>query len=60
MPEGDNLYYYLAYAIVVVVFIVVLKMPKKKKDEHSKKGPVSTSKKFNKDIEDQQNKIKDI
>ena len=59
MPEGDNLFYYLAYAIVVVIFIVVLKMPKKKKDESSKTGPVSTSKKFNKQTE-QQNSIKDI
>ena len=60
MPEGDNLYYYLAYVIVVIIFIVVLKMPKKEKDGSAKKGPVSTSKKFNKNSEDQQNKTKDI
>ncbi|UFH59081.1 hypothetical protein [Sulfurovum mangrovi] len=60
MPEGDNLYYYLAYAIIVIIFIVVLKTPKKEKGNASKKGPVSTSKKFNKNLEEQQNSTKDI
>ncbi|MBD3791204.1 MAG: hypothetical protein IE918_03490 [Campylobacterales bacterium] len=60
MPTGDNLYYYLAYAIIVIVFIVVLKMPKKEKDKTSRKGPLSTSKKFQKENETQQNTTKDI
>ncbi|MFT7879285.1 MAG: hypothetical protein ABXS91_02730 [Sulfurimonas sp.] len=60
MPEGDNLYYYLAYAIIVIIFIVVLKMPKKEKGDRSEKGPLSTSKKFNKKHEEQHNSTKDI
>ena len=51
---------YIIYAAIVVVFIIIMKMPKKEQGDKSEKKNISTSKKFNKDIKDQQNDIKDI
>ena len=54
MPVGEYIYYAL-YAVILVVFFIVLKSPKKDKGEQKeKKKFVSTSKKFNKNIEDKQ------
>lgn len=60
MPQSDNIYYYLFYALIVVVFIVVLKMPKKTKGNTTKNRPVSTSKKFKKNVDNTQNTTKDV
>ena len=61
MPIDEHEYMsYIIYAAIVVVFIIIMKMPKKEKDQKSKKKNISTSKKFNKDINTQQNEIKDI
>ena len=51
MPQSDNIYYYVIYAVIIVIFIVVLKMPKKKNSNKDREKPISTSKKFNKNIE---------
>ena len=61
MSMNENEYIsYIVYAVIVVVFIIVMKMPKKEQDKKGEKKNISTSKKFNKDIKDQQNDIKDI
>jgi hypothetical protein len=60
MQQSDDIYYYIGYAMILAVFFIILKLPKKSQGNKSEKKNISTSKKFNKDLKDQQNEIKDI
>jgi hypothetical protein len=46
--------------MILAVFFIILKLPKKSQGNKSEKKNISTSKKFNKDLKDQQNEIKHI
>lgn len=51
---------YAVYAVILTIFFVILKLPKKGQGTKDEKKNISTSKKFNKDLKDQHNEIKDI